>query len=70
MVNGDKIVTNMLDQQIVIIDDDKEEQDVDYKKVSLDYNCLFEKEQDIDNILKDVLDLPLKNISEVSFILR
>ena len=66
MVNGDKIVTNMLDRQIVIIDDDEEETDVEYKKVTLDYNCLFENELEIDNILKDILDLPLKNVSEES----
>ena len=66
MVNGDKIVTNMLDRQIVIIDDEEEETDVEYKKVTLDYNCLFENELEIDNILKDILDLPLKNISEES----
>ena len=64
VVNGDKIVTNMLDEQIMIIDDEEEESDVEYKKVSLDYNCLFDQEQEIDNILKDILDLPLKNISE------
>ena len=64
VVNGDKIVTNMLDEQIMIIDDEEEESDVEYKKVSLDYNCLFDREQEIDNILKDILDLPLKNISE------
>ena len=64
VVNGDKIVTNMLDEQIMIIDDEEEESDVEYKKVSLDYNCLFDEEQEIDNILKDILDLPLKNISE------
>ena len=63
-MNGDKIVTNMLDEQIMIIDDDSEESDVEYKKVSLDYNCLFDQEQDIDDILKDILDLPIKNISE------
>ena len=63
-MNGDKIVTNMLDEQIMIIDDEEEESDVEYKKVSLDYNCLFDREQEIDNILKDILDLPLKNISE------
>lgn len=66
MVNGDKIVTNMLDRQIVIIDDEEEETDVEYKKVTLDYNCLFENELEIDNILKDILDLPLKNVSEES----
>ena len=66
VVNGDKIVTNMLDRQIVIIDDDEEETDVEYKKVTLDYNCLFENELEIDNILKDILDLPLKNVSEES----
>ena len=64
VVNGDKIVTNMLDEQIMIIDDEEEESDVEYKKVSLDYNCLFDEEQEIDNILKDILDLPLKNISK------
>ena len=64
VVNGDKIVTNMLDEQIMIIDEEEEESDVEYKKVSLDYNCLFDEEQEIDNILKDILDLPLKNISE------
>ena len=48
----------------MIIDDDSEESDVEYKKVSLDYNCLFDQEQDIDDILKDILDLPIKNISE------
>ena len=63
-MNGDKIVTNMLDEQIMIIDDEEEESDVEYKKVSLDYNCLFDQEQEIDNILKDILDLPIKNISE------
>ena len=67
MVNGDKIVTNMLDRQIVIIDDEEEETDVEYKKVTLDYNCLFENELEIDNILKDILDLPLKNVSEESW---
>ena len=67
VVNGDKIVTNMLDRQIVIIDDEKEETDVEYKKVTLDYNCLFENELEIDNILKDILDLPLKNVSEESW---
>ena len=66
MVNGDKIVTNMLDRQIVIIDDEEEETDVEYKKVTLDYNCLFENELEMDNILKDILDLPLKNVSEES----
>ena len=66
MVNGDKIVTDMLDRQIVIIDDEEEETDVEYKKVTLDYNCLFENELEIDNILKDILDLPLKNVSEES----
>ena len=66
VVNGDKIVTNMLDRQIVIIDDEEEETDVEYKKVTLDYNCLFENELEIDNILKDILDLPLKNVSEES----
>ena len=64
VVNGDKIVTNMLDEQIMIIDEEEEESDVEYKKVSLDYNCLFDEEQEIDNILKDILDLPAKNISE------
>ena len=67
VVNGDKIVTNMLDRQIVIIDDEEEETDVEYKKVTLDYNCLFENELEIDNILKDILDLPLKNVSEESW---
>ena len=66
VVNGDKIVTDMLDRQIVIIDDEEEETDVEYKKVTLDYNCLFENELEIDNILKDILDLPLKNVSEES----
>ena len=59
-------MTNMLDRQIVIIDDEEEETDVEYKKVTLDYNCLFENELEIDNILKDILDLPLKNVSEES----
>ena len=65
-MNGDKIVTKMLDDEIILIDDEEEETDVEYKKVSLDYHCLFDKEQEIDNILKDILDIPLKNISEES----
>ena len=52
MVNGDKIVTNMLDRQIVIIDDEEEETDVEYKKVTLDYNCLFENLQMVVNKVK------------------
>ena len=75
MTNGDKMVLNKLDDQISIIDgnnDDDEIDEIEYKKVSIDYTGLLDKNCSQDNILKDLLDLPLKNTSKVisdSFIL-
>ena len=66
VVNGDKLVLNKLDEQINVIEDDTEdENDIDYKKVSIDYQGLVDKDSTIDNILKDLLDLPIKSISKV-----
>lgn len=68
MTNGDKLVLNKLDDQISIIDtnnDDDEIDEIEYKKVSLDYTGLLDKNCNQDNILKDLLDLPLKNASKV-----
>ena len=75
VTNGDKMVLNKLDEQISIIDgnsDDDEIDEIEYKKVSIDYTGLLDKNCSQDNILKDLLDLPLKNTSKVisdSFIL-
>ena len=68
MTNGDKMVLNKLDDQISIIDgnnDDDEIDELEYKKVSIDYTGLLDKNCSQDNILKDLLDLPLKNASKV-----
>ena len=68
MTNGDKLVLNKLDDQISIIDtnnDDDEIDEIEYKKVSIDYTGLLDKNCSQDNILKDLLDLPLKNTSKV-----
>ena len=67
VVNGDKLVLNKLDEQINIIEDNNEDdsEDIDYKKVSIDYQGLIDKDSTIDNILKDLLDLPIKSISKV-----
>ena len=68
MTNGDKMVLNKLDDQISIINgnsDDDEIDEIEYKKVSIDYTGLLDKNCSQDNILKDLLDLPLKNTSKV-----
>ena len=68
VTNGDKMVLNKLDDQISIIDgnnDDDEIDELEYKKVSIDYTGLLDKNCSQDNILKDLLDLPLKNASKV-----
>ena len=67
VVNGDKLVLNKLDEQINIIEDNNEDdsEDIDYRKVSIDYQGLIDKDSTIDNILKDLLDLPIKSISKV-----
>lgn len=66
MVNGDKLVLNKLDEQINIIKEEEEDDnDIEYKKVSIDYQGLVDKDSTVDNILKDLLDLPSKNISKV-----
>ena len=67
VVNGDKHVLNKLDEQINVIEDDSEDEndDIDYKKVSVDYQGLIDKDSTMDNILKDLLDLPIKSISKV-----
>ena len=68
VTNGDKMVLNKLDDQISIIDgnnDDDEIDEIEYKKVSIDYTGLLDKNCSQDNILKDLLDLPLKNASKV-----
>ena len=68
VTNGDKMVLNKLDEQISIIDgnsDDDEIDEIEYKKVSIDYTGLLDKNCSQDNILKDLLDLPLKNTSKV-----
>ena len=62
------MVLNKLDDQISIIDgnnDDDEIDELEYKKVSIDYTGLLDKNCSQDNILKDLLDLPLKNASKV-----
>ena len=67
VTNGDKMVLNKLDEQISIIDgnsDDDEIDEIEYKKVSIDYTGLLDKNCSQDNILKDLLDLPLKNTSK------
>ena len=67
MVNGDKLVLNKLDEQINIIKEEEEDDnDIEYKKVSIDYQGLVDKDSTVDNILKDLLDLPSKNISKVN----
>ena len=61
------MVLNKLDDQISIIDgnnDDDEIDELEYKKVSIDYTGLLDKNCSQDNILKDLLDLPLKNTSK------
>ena len=69
MVNGDKLVLNKLDEQINIIKEEEEDDnDIEYKKVSIDYQGLVDKDSTVDNILKDLLDLPSKNISKVLII--
>ena len=68
MTNGDKLVLNKLDDQISIIDTNNDADEIDeieYKKVSIDYTGLLDKNCSQDNILKDLLDLPLKNASKV-----
>ena len=67
VVNGDKHVLNKLDEQINVIEDDSEDEndDIDYKKVSVDYQGLIDTDSTMDNILKDLLDLPIKSISKV-----
>ena len=66
MVNGDKLVLNKLDEQInVIKEEEEDDNDIEYKKVSIDYQGLVDKDSTVDNILKDLLDLPSKNISKV-----
>ena len=67
VVNGDKLVLNKLDEQINIIEDNNEDdsEDIDYRKVSIDYQGLIDKDSTKDNILKDLLDLPIKSISKV-----
>lgn len=67
VVNGDKHVLNKLDEQINVIEDDSEDEndDIDYKKVSVDYQGLIDKDSTMDNILKDLLDLPIKSISKM-----
>ena len=69
MVNGDKLVLNKLDEQInVIKEEEEDDNDIEYKKVSIDYQGLVDKDSTVDNILKDLLDLPSKNISKVLLI--
>ena len=69
MVNGDKLVLNKLDEQInVIKEEEEDDNDIEYKKVSIDYQGLVDKDSTVDNILKDLLDLPSKNISKVLII--
>ena len=68
VTNGDKLVLNKLDDQISIIDTNNDADEIDeieYKKVSIDYTGLLDKNCSQDNILKDLLDLPLKNASKV-----
>ena len=72
VVNGDKFVLDKLDEQINVIDEDEEDDDedkgedlVEYKKVSIDYQGLTDKDSNTDDILKDLLDLPVKNRSKV-----
>ena len=69
VVNGDKYVLDKLDEQISVhVDGDEafeEEEDVDYKKVAIDYQGLIDKDSHTDDILKDLLDLPGKNRSKV-----
>ena len=69
MTNGDKLVLKKLDDQISVVEtnnDDDEIDEIEYKKVSIDYTGLLDKNCSQDNILKDLLDLPLKNTSKVS----
>ena len=69
MVNGDKLVLNKLDEEInVIKEEEEDDNDIEYKKVSIDYQGLVDKDSTVDNILKDLLDLPSKNISKVLII--
>ena len=67
VTNGDKLVLKKLDDQISIVEtnnDDDEIDEIEYKKVSIDYTGLLDKNCSQDNILKDLLDLPLKNTSK------
>lgn len=68
MTNGDKLVLNKLDEQISVIetDNDDELDEIEYKKVKVDYSGLLDTKCSQDNILKDLLDLPLRNTSKVS----
>ena len=68
MTNGDKLVLNKLDEQISVIetDNDDELDEIEYKKVKVDYSGLLDTKCRQDNILKDLLDLPLRNTSKVS----
>ena len=67
MTNGDKLVLNKLDEQISVIetDNDDELDEIEYKKVKVDYSGLLDTKCSQDNILKDLLDLPLRNTSKV-----
>ena len=65
----EKLVLNKLDEQInVIKEEEEDDNDIEYKKVSIDYQGLVDKDSTVDNILKDLLDLPSKNISKVLII--
>ena len=63
ITNGDKIVFQKLDSQILLAHgDDRDSEDIDDKNVCVNFHDLVHKGSKMDNILKDLLDLPLDRI--------
>ena len=63
VTNGDKIVFQKLDSQILLAHgDDRDSEDIDDKNVCVNFHDLVHKGSKMDNILKDLLDLPLDRI--------
>ena len=64
--NGDKIVLKRLSSQLNILENEKDEsEDIDEKRVSVSFHELVHKGSRIEGILKDLLDLPIKNIANI-----
>ena len=64
--NGDKIVLKRLNSQLILLENDREDsEDIDDKRVSVSFHELIHRGSRMEGILKDLLDLPLRNIASI-----